>query len=154
MFRTTLKGLLARKGRLFMTALAVTLGVSFMAGTLVLTDTIGKTFDDLFADVYKDTDAVVRAKAAFEGPQGIGAQRGRVDSSLVATVQAVDGVRAAEGEIFGYARLVGADGKAVGNPEMGAPTVGVNWPANPAFNPFRLQEGTEPRTGDEVVIDA
>ena len=48
MIRTTIKGLLARKRRLLTTALAVTLGVAFMSGTLVLTDTIGKTFDDLF----------------------------------------------------------------------------------------------------------
>ncbi len=51
MLRMTLKGLLAHKRRLLTTALAVTLGVAFMAGTLVLTDTIGKTFDDLFGDV-------------------------------------------------------------------------------------------------------
>ena len=122
MIRTTIKGLLARKRRLFTTALAVTLGVAFMSGTLVLTDTIGKTFDDLFGDVYKNTDAVVRAEAAFEGPRSTGAQRGRVDGSLVGTVRGVPGVAAAEGQILGYARLVGKDGKAIGNPQMGAPT--------------------------------
>ena len=61
----TIKGLLARKRRLFTTALAVTLGVAFMSGTLVLTDTIGRTFDDLFADVNAGTDAFVRGEAAF-----------------------------------------------------------------------------------------
>ena len=50
MLAVTLKGLLAHKFRLVGTALAVMLGVALMAGTLVLTDTIGKTFDDLFAD--------------------------------------------------------------------------------------------------------
>ena len=62
MLRTTFKSLAAHKFRLFATGLAVMLGVAFMAGTLVLTDTIQKTFDDLFADVYDDTDAVVRAE--------------------------------------------------------------------------------------------
>jgi putative ABC transport system permease protein len=57
MFRTTLKTLAARKLRLFTTSFAVLLGVAFMAGTLVLTDTIGKTFDKLFADVNSGTDA-------------------------------------------------------------------------------------------------
>src|ERR687883_280543 len=109
MLQLTLKGLMARKRRLVTTALAVMLGVAFMAGTLVLTDTIGKTFDNLFADVYKNTDAIVRAKAAFEGPQGSGEQRGRVDAALVDTVRKVDGVSIAEGTIFGYARLVGKD---------------------------------------------
>ena len=74
MLSTALKNLLAHKFRLLATALAVTLGVAFMAGTLVLTDTMRQTFDNLFADVYKGTDVVVRAKAAFEGPAGGGAR--------------------------------------------------------------------------------
>src|SRR5919202_6251249 len=154
MFRTTLKGLLARKRRLFTTALAVALGVAFMAGTLVLTDTIGKTFDDLFADVYKNTDAVVRAEKAFEGPFNMGAQRGRVDASLVQTIARVDGVADVDGEIFGYARLLGKEGDPIGNPEMGAPTVGVDWSENVKLNPFRIVSGQPPRADDEVVIDA
>ena len=40
MFKTALKGLMARKFRLVTTALAVLLGVAFMVGTLVFTDTI------------------------------------------------------------------------------------------------------------------
>jgi hypothetical protein len=69
MFRVIFRGLLARKFRLFATALAVTLGVAFMAGTLVLTNTISRTFNDLSAGVYKGTDAEVRAAAVFSGPQ-------------------------------------------------------------------------------------
>src|SRR4029450_13823984 len=100
------RGLLANKFRLAGTALAVILGVAFMAGTLVLTDTIGKTFDELFADVYKETDAVVRGGASFSGVQGSADVRGRVDASVVDTVRGVDGVAQAEGNIQGYARLV------------------------------------------------
>ena len=154
MLTATVKGLLARKRRLFTTALAVALGVAFMAGTLVLTDTIGKTFDDLFADVYKNTDAVVRAEKAFEGPFNMGAQRGRVDASLVQTIARVDGVADVDGEIFGYARLLGKEGDPIGNPEMGAPTVGVDWSENVKLNPFRIVSGQPPRADDEVVIDA
>ena len=57
MLKTTIKGLVARKLRLFATALAVLLGVAFMAGTFVLTDTIARTFHDLFGSVYVHTDA-------------------------------------------------------------------------------------------------
>src|SRR6476661_8041169 len=116
MLRTALKNLLARKLRLLTTALAITLGVALMAGTLVLTDTMKQTFNNLFADVYKGTDAVVRAKAAFEGPQGAGLQRGRVDATLLPRIRAVDGVAAAEGSIFGYARIMAKNGTALGNP--------------------------------------
>src|ERR671916_2638489 len=97
MIRMTIKGLLAHKRRMVTTALAVTLGVAFMAGTLVLTDTIGKTFDDLFGNVYENTDAVVRAEAAFDGPMNSGAQRGRVDASLVPALRRLGGGRRGEG---------------------------------------------------------
>ena len=92
MFRTTLKSLAARKLRLFTTSFAVMLGVAFMAGTLVLTDTIGKTFDKLFADANKGTDAFVRAEAAFDS-EWFGDQRPRLDTSLVDEINEVDGVR-------------------------------------------------------------
>ena len=88
MFRVIAHGLLARKFRLFATALAVTLGVAFMAGTMVLTDTIGNTFNNLSAGVYKGTDAEVRAKVAFSGPtMGGGDQRPLISASLVQTLR-------------------------------------------------------------------
>ena len=153
MFKLSIKGVLAHKMRLLTTALAVMLGVAFMAGTLVLTDTIGRTFDNLFSDVYKNTSAVVRAKAEFDGPNNSGQQRARVDAALVGTLRGVDGVDVAEGETFGYARIVGKDGTALGNPAMGAPTVGSNWSENKQVNPWRLFAGTPPVTDNDVVID-
>jgi putative ABC transport system permease protein len=153
MLHTTWKGLLGHKFRFVATALAVTLGVAFTAGTLVLTDTIRTTFDNLFANVYQGTDAVVRAKAAFEGPPGAGTQRGRVDAALVDTVRRVEGVAAAEGDVGGYARLIGKDGQAIGNPATGAPALGLSWTENKALNTFTIVTGTAPSRNDEVVID-
>src|SRR4249920_1036103 len=83
MFKIVLQGLFARKLRLVTTALAVILGVAFTAGTLVLTDTMSSIFNDLSAGVYKGTDAVVRAKAVFNGPNQMGEQRPNVDGSVV-----------------------------------------------------------------------
>src|SRR4051794_40764776 len=103
MFGIAIKGVLAHKLRLLTTALAIMLGVAFMAGTFIFTDTITQTFDSLFSNVYKTTDAVVRAKAAFTGPQMAGDQRGRIDASLLPAVQGVPGVATAEGGIGGYA---------------------------------------------------
>jgi putative ABC transport system permease protein len=151
-FRTTFKNLLAHRLRLLTTAAAVILGVAFMAGTLVLTDTITETFNGLFANVYKGTDAVVRGTSLFDGPRGAGAQRPRVDASLVDAVRAVKGAAVAEGTVFGFARLIGSDGQALGKPGQ-APTLGVNWSETKALNPFTLFAGRAPRADNEIVID-
>src|SRR4051812_14655204 len=154
MFRITIKGLLAHKLRLLTTALAVTLGVAFMAGTLVFTDTITRTFDNLFANVYKTTDAVVRAEKAFSGPTMAGGdQRPRIDASLLATVKGVNGVARAEGGTEGYARIVDKNGKPLGNPEQGAPTIGASWTTDPALNVWTLFSGSAPVADTDVVID-
>ena len=153
MFKIALQSLLARKLRLVTTALAVILGVAFTAGTLVLTDTMSSIFNDLSAGVYKGTDAVVRAKAVFNGPNQMGEQRPNIDGSLVPALSHVPGVAAAAGSAFGYARLIGKDGKPIGNPANGAPTLGGNWSTVPALNPFHLVAGHAPQAPDEVVID-
>jgi putative ABC transport system permease protein len=151
MLRATLKDLWSKKIRLFTTGIAVVLGVAFMSGTLVLTDTVGRTFTDLFANVYKDTDAIVRAKATVKGD--FGEQRPRLDASVVAKVAAVDGVQLARGDVFrDGVQIVGSNGKAIGNPGMGAPTFGGTW-NDDALNVFKLRDGRAPTTEHEVVID-
>jgi putative ABC transport system permease protein len=152
-FFTTFKGLIAHKLRLFATAMAVTLGVAFMAGTLVLTDTISKTFDDLFGNVYAQTDVVVRGAAVFDAGAA-GVQRGRVSESLLPEVRAVPGVAQVQGGVFGYARLIGGDGQALGDPAAGAPTIGMDWAESARLNPFHLVQGRAPAADDQVVIDA
>jgi putative ABC transport system permease protein len=155
MFRVIARGLLARKFRLFATALAVMLGVAFMAGTMVLTDTIGHTFNDLSSGVYKGTDAEVRAKAAFNGPaMGGGPQRPLISAALVQALRRVPGVAADEGSAYGYARLTGKNGKALGDPAAGAPALGGNWNRVSRLNPWTLVAGHPPQAADQVVIDA
>ena len=153
MWRTAVRNLLGHKFRLLTTALAVMLGVAFMAGTLVLADTMKKTFDDLFADVYENTDVVVRAEAAFEDPSGFGDQRGRIDASMLGLVQRVDGVKVAEPEIWGFAQLVDKQGEPIGSPGTGPPIVGGNYLESDELSTWTLVSGTAPRSDDEVVID-
>ena len=62
MWRVTFRGLAAKKFRLVLTSLAVVLGVAFMAGTFVLTDTLDNVFDDLFTNTTKGVDAVVASR--------------------------------------------------------------------------------------------
>src|SRR3954468_13562672 len=98
MWNYTFKGLLAHKTRFVSTFLAVFLGVAFLSGTLVLTDTIKTSFNDLFGDVYRGTDAYVRSTQKVSGERGREVRK-RLDDSLVATVRQVDGVADAQGEV-------------------------------------------------------
>src|SRR6188472_737062 len=114
MWRITLPGLLAHRVRYALTALAVVLGVAFMAGTLVFTDTIKGTFDGLFDDVYRNTAAVVRAKQPVTPDANFTDQRRLIDARLAETVREVPGVAQTHLGVEGYAQLVGKDGKAIG----------------------------------------
>ena len=154
MFRATLKHLRARKLRLVTTGIAVLLGVAFITGTLILTDTITSTFDTLFTDVFKGTDAEVRAVEPFDADQGGGSTRPRIDANWVDKVAAVPGVDHAEPNVGGYAQIVGKDGDAIGNPGQGAPTFGANWIDNATLNSFHVVEGHAPEADDQVTIDA
>ncbi len=90
MFKIALKSTLAKKLRLVSTALSVILGVAFLTGTLVFTDTIKRTFDDLFADVFAGTDSYVRSESTVDLGMG-NEQRGRIPESVVDTVLGVPG---------------------------------------------------------------
>jgi putative ABC transport system permease protein len=151
MGKATLKGLLAHKFRLAATALAIVLGVSFVAGTYVLTDTINATFTNLFDEVTQGIDVAVRSRDVFTGQMG--EVRDPIPEEVLNEVKAVDGVRVAEGSVTGFAQFVDKDGKPVTT--GGAPTLGVSISSAP-----ELQAGTTVRSGrlpsgpDEMVVDA
>lgn len=149
MWKVTLKNLWAKKFRMLSLVVTIMTGVGFMAGTMVLTDTMNRTFDDLFADVNRNVDAYVRAKAAFASD--FGTERPRLDSVVVQQVRTVDGVAQVEGNVQGYAQPLDRDGDPIGG--TGAPTFGFNWGVVEELNPYRLVEGRAPRTSREVVID-
>ena len=71
MWRLTWRGLLSHWLRFVMTAMAIILGISFLVGSFVITDTIRAAFDDLFAQTTKGTDAVLRYEAQFKSDFGI-----------------------------------------------------------------------------------
>jgi putative ABC transport system permease protein len=153
MLHATIRSLLAHKLRFALTAISVVLGVAFIAGTLVLTDTLGRTFDNLFGDVQKGTAVEVRATAAFDTQNGAGTtEREPVPATVLAIVQKVDGVRSAVGNVSGQAVLVDSSGKAVRN--GGAPALGVAWSTDPQLSSLTLQSGHAPAAAAEIAIDA
>jgi putative ABC transport system permease protein len=150
MWRVTIKGLLAHKLRLALTALAIVLGVTFISGTFVLTDTLHNTFSNLFGNIYSKIDFQVRGVAQLG--TGGNAVRNELPQSLLTTVQAVPGVAAAEGQVSGYAQFISPDGKAIQT--GGAPTLGVNFDPDQQLSSLHLVQGSAPATASDVVMDA
>jgi len=148
--RLSARGLVARKVRLALTALAVVLGVCFVSGTYVLTDTLKRSFDHVFAQTAIGVDVVVRTRAPFGTDTS---SRVRMPAGIINIVRGVQGVGKAEGVVEGYAQFVERDGKTAIN-AGGAPTIGISWTAHDHVGPLRLQQGRVPRNGGEVAMDA
>jgi putative ABC transport system permease protein len=151
MFRIALKGILGRKARLILTSLAVILGTSFLAGTSVFSDTLNRTFDNLFSDVFKNVDAYVRSTQVIEGDFGQ-EERQRISADLVSIVEKVPGVRDASPDIQAFARIIGKDGKPIGSDGQGPPTFG-SIGEEFAGALWSTAEGNWPNGPTEVVID-
>ncbi len=150
MRNVTIKGLLAHKLRLALTALAIVLGVTFISGTLVLTDTLHNTFSVLFGNIYQKIDFQVRGVAQLGS--GGNATRNELPESLLATVRRVPGVEAAGGQVGGYAQFVAHDGKAIQT--GGAPTLGISFDPDQQISSLHLVAGSPPVTSGDVVMDA
>ena len=150
MLRLTLRNLFSHLGRLAMTAFAVVLGVAFVVGAFVVTDTMRSSVGGLFTDVTHGVDLTVRAVSDLDGGQ-MNQQRGRIPAELLDRVRAVDGVAAAEGNLGSYAQILDKDGKPVKS--TGAPFLGVAWGKDDALFPVTLDSGRKPVGPDEVAID-
>ncbi|WP_306190648.1 MULTISPECIES: ABC transporter permease [unclassified Streptomyces] len=149
--RLSLSSLRAHKRRFAGTFLAVFLGVSFLAGTLVMGDTLRSGFDSMFGKATGGTDAVVRSADTITTPGESQGVRQPVHTSLVKTLQRVPGVAAAAPDIQGAGQLVGKNGKPIGG--QGPPTVAGNWITDPTLNPYQLAEGRAPAKSGEVVVN-
>ena len=147
MTKVALRGIGARKMRAFTTFLAIFLGVALVAGTYVLTDTINKSFGEIFSESLKGTDVAITARQDVETqdatPPGFPA-------NLLARVKKVDGVEAAAGSVFASGRFVDAKGDPIGH------SFAPNFIASlnpPRFETLDYVEGRKPRSDSEVSID-
>ncbi len=149
MIAVTARSLWAHRRRLVATLLAVGLGVAFLAGTLLLSDTLRANFSRLFTQADAGTNVVLRS--ATEITSGPGGTRAGLNASLLPRVRTVPGVADAQPYLEGYGQLTGRDGKPIGG--NGPPTQAANWVSDPALNSYRLVAGHAPRADDQVVIN-
>ena len=152
MTKFALRGILGRKLRTALTAIAIVLGVAMISGTYVLTDSIDQAFDRIFTDIRAGSNAVITGKSAVDLSDQEGLSAPTLDESLLPKVQALPGVAEAEGSVNSDAtQLIGEDGKAI--VFGGAPNLGfsISDPKS-TFNILTLVDGTWPKR-NEVVID-
>src|SRR3954464_8181486 len=149
MWRLTLSTALAHRSRLALTWLAVALGVAFVAGSLVLTDTSTRLLDEQFRTTAAGVDLTVRGAAAFDAAMGVEVQRDPLPADLADRVAATPGVDRVRAVASGPAQLQ-AHGTAV---EPNGPTLLGTWAEAP-FTAFALRAGHAPHGPGEVVLDA
>ena len=149
MLAVSLKGMAGRKLRTVLTALAVVLGVALIAGTYILTDTIDRQFDQIFAQVRQGVDVSVTPKKVFNSDNN--ATPPAFPESYLSQVQNVPGVQKASGGIFDEGVVLDNKGKKIGGAN-GAPNF-ISSDAPAPFNPFHYVAGHGPRGPNEISID-
>ncbi|MEU4263387.1 ABC transporter permease [Streptomyces argenteolus] len=147
MLRTAVRNILAHKARLLMTVLAVMLGVAFVSGTLVFTDTLGNAFRNQSAKSY-DKISVVVTTYAERGDDETAA----VDAATLKKIQDLDGVAEATGRISGFAGVADPDGKLIGN---GWSNTGANFApgTNGKDEQYAFTDGAGPAGAGQVALD-
>jgi putative ABC transport system permease protein len=143
----TRRSMRAHWGRSVFIGLAITFGVSFVAGSFVLADSLRSTFDSLFSDLNEDVDLEVRSTLAIEGA----VQRDPVPASLADDLAAIEGVAQVEPVLQRFAQLLDPDGEPVGT--QGAPAFGAAWSGPSGLSGVTLKEGSPPQGIDQVAID-
>lgn len=152
MWRVAIKDLLAHKLRSLLVVSIIMVGVAFVAGSMILTNTVTKTFDDIFGDAFESVDLVVRGSGGIEGAEGF-SPSDPVSEDLVGRLQQVEGAGVVEGYLEGFSQLLDKDGETLAGAGF-APEFGSNWIEGGTTNAFELREGRAPRADDEIVIDA
>ncbi|MCX5312676.1 ABC transporter permease [Streptomyces sp. NBC_00154] len=147
MFRTALRNVLAHKARLLMTVLAVMLGVAFVSGTLVFTDTLGNAFRNQSAKSYDDVAVAVTTHADRRDEKTSG-----IDAATLKKIRSLDGVAAATGRVSGFAGVADPGGKLIGN---GWSNTGGNFSpgADGKDASYTFVDGTGPVGDGRIALD-
>lgn len=149
MFRLAMRSVVARWPRLLLTALAIVASTSFLSGTFIFRDTIERTFDALFADVYERVDGYVQSSNSVENLFGL-ERRDRLPAEILDEIRAVPGVADAQAAVQGDAVVIAKDGTPIERPT--APTFGAAINEG-ELSVWRLAEGRLPDGGNDIVLD-
>src|SRR4051794_1356457 len=148
-----IKGLLGRKLRTVLTALAIILGVAMISGTYILTDTITGAFTSIVDKSYQNSDAVISGKVAFKNTNSDTQQTPAFPAAVLTKVRQLPQTGSAAGVITDEAHLVGRDGKIIAS--GGSPPIAysVDAAGDQRFNPLTLTTGKWPVGNGQIAID-
>ncbi|MFE0605508.1 ABC transporter permease [Streptomyces sp. NPDC058892] len=152
MFRTALRNVLAHKARLLMTVLAVTLGVAFVSGTLVFTDTLKKSLSGQSAKSYEGVAVSVTSYGQGRNEQGEKEGEPGLSQQTLDRIRALPGVDSVSGRVSGFAGVGDENGRLIGS---GWSNQGANYtPVKDGKDPhYVFTQGTGPARADEVALD-
>jgi putative ABC transport system permease protein len=153
MIAVALKGILGRKFRTVLTALAIVLGVSMISGTYILTDTINAAFTKVLDSSYKNADAVISGKVAFENNNSDTETTPAFSDSVLTKVKQLPDTAAAAGAVSDQLKLINRDGKVISTGGGEAIATSVDPPADERFNPLKLVSGKWPVGNGQIAID-
>ncbi|WP_409471638.1 ABC transporter permease [Streptomyces sp. HC307] len=149
MFRTALRNVLAHKARLLMTVLAVMLGVAFVSGTLVFTNTISDAYQKSSAKGFDHVDVAVTAEGREDTGDTIG-KTPELTQALLDDAAKVPGAASATGVVTGFTAIADKDGKLIGG---GFQSQGGNYWGDKDPR-YPLKSGAAPHGKDEIAIDS
>ncbi|MFD9634895.1 ABC transporter permease [Streptomyces violascens] len=157
MFRTALRNVLAHKTRLLMTALAVMLGVAFVSGTLIFTDTIGNAYKKSSAKSFDNVSVAIRyddsATPSLFSRDQKAKQNPKLTDAFLKRVENLPGAESATGVLSGFTALADKHGKPVG--QTWGNTGANYYPTAPggADTRYNFTDGRAPKTSDEIALD-
>ncbi|WP_028810810.1 ABC transporter permease [Streptomyces flavidovirens] len=157
MFRTALRNVLAHKARLLMTVLAVMLGVAFVSGTLVFSDTVGNAFKNKSAKSFDHVSVAIQPDHSRPSDSSGSAQDAKkkpvLTDALLKKVQDLPGAASVIGDVSGFTALADKNGKLVGQ-DWG--TTGANHFPGPDGKDVRYDftEGSAPKRAGEIALDS
>lgn len=159
MLRAAWKSLLSRKARLFMSALAIVLGVAFVSGSFIFTNMLSASFNGIMKGTVADvnvepTGTYTSSNSSFETSSGT-AGSVLLSASDLAKFAQVPGVKSSTGTVFMTNTFpVGSNGKVIAT--IGPPAIATNWYTDPAYGGqpgVVLKSGTGPQNDGEIAID-
>jgi putative ABC transport system permease protein len=153
MLKVSLRSLLSHKLRLVLTAVAIILGVTFVSGTLVLTDTIRSTFEGVLSNVDKGVAVQVKGASPATATGRLSGATLPLPEQVLARVQKVSGVADAVGVVERSGVSLLTDGQVVGGTDQRT-LLGLNWISDSQLSTFQLTSGTAPRASNDVVINS